>query len=142
MNPHVHLCLVLHNHQPIGNFDGVFEQSYQDSYLPFLDVFEPYDKLQISLHTSGPLMMWLAERHPEYIDRLRILVEADRVEVVGGPQYEPILTMLPPRELVFALARKGIGFEAMDTPAACRTFNILIGEDRDVAAVLLIEDGA
>lgn len=46
---------------------------------------------------------------------------------------------LPPRELVFALARKGIGFETMDTPAACRTFNILIGEDRDVAAVLLID---
>ncbi|MGI9261947.1 MAG: Mth938-like domain-containing protein [Woeseiaceae bacterium] len=46
---------------------------------------------------------------------------------------------LPPRELVFALARKGIGFETMDTPAACRTFNILVGEDRDVAAVLLID---
>ncbi len=48
-------------------------------------------------------------------------------------------TALPPRELVFALARKGIGFETMDTPAACRTFNILIGEDRDVAAVLLMD---
>lgn len=46
---------------------------------------------------------------------------------------------LPPRELVFALAKKGIGFETMDTPAACRTFNILVGEDRDVAAVLLID---
>ena len=100
MTPHVHLCLVLHNHQPIGNFDGVFEQAYQDSYLPFLDVFEPYEQLQISLHTSGPLMIWLAERHPEYIDRLRLLVEADRVEILGGPQYEPILTMLPPRDRV------------------------------------------
>ncbi len=64
MTPNVYLCLVLHNHQPIGNFDGVFEQAYQDSYLPFLDVFEPFDRLAISLHTSGPLMMWLAERHP------------------------------------------------------------------------------
>lgn len=48
-------------------------------------------------------------------------------------------TALPPRELVFALAKKGIGFETMDTPAACRTFNILVSEDRDVAAVLLID---
>ena len=64
MTKHVHLCLVLHNHQPIGNFDGVFEQAYQDSYLPFLEVFEPYEQLQISLHTSGPLMMWLAEKPP------------------------------------------------------------------------------
>ncbi|WP_149495554.1 alpha-amylase/4-alpha-glucanotransferase domain-containing protein [Roseiconus lacunae] len=100
MSAHVHLCLVLHNHQPIGNFDGVFEQAYQDSYLPFLEVFEPYEQLQISLHTSGPLMLWLAERHPEYLDRLRLLVEAGRVEIIGGPQYEPILTMLPSRDRV------------------------------------------
>lgn len=100
MTPHVHLCLVLHNHQPIGNFDGVFEQAYQDSYLPFLEVFEPYESLQISLHTSGPLMMWLAERHPEYLDRVRLLVEAGRIEIVGGPQYEPILTMLPSRDRI------------------------------------------
>ncbi|MEM9364957.1 MAG: alpha-amylase/4-alpha-glucanotransferase domain-containing protein [Planctomycetota bacterium] len=100
MTPHIHLCLVLHNHQPIGNFDGVFEQAYQDSYLPFLEVFEPYDQLQISLHTSGPLMMWLAERHPEYLDRVRLLVDAGRIEIVGGPQYEPILTMLPRRDRI------------------------------------------
>ena len=93
-----HLCLVLHNHQPIGNFDGVFEQAYQDSYLPFLEVYEPYEAIRISLHTSGPLMMWLATHHPEYLDRLRLLVEAGRVEIVGGPQYEPILAMLPSRD--------------------------------------------
>lgn len=100
MTPNVHLCLVLHNHQPIGNFEDVFEQSYQDSYLPFLEVFEPYEALQISLHTSGPLMMWLAERHPDYLDRIRLLVEAGRIEIVGGPQYEPILTMLPGRDRI------------------------------------------
>jgi alpha-amylase len=100
MTSHVHLCLVIHNHQPIGNFDGVFEQAYQDSYLPFLDVFEPYEQLQISLHTSGPLMMWIAERHPEYLDRIRMLVDVGRIEIVGGPQYEPILPMLPPRDRV------------------------------------------
>ncbi len=100
MTPNVYLCLVLHNHQPIGNFDGVFEQAYQDSYLPFLDVFEPFDRLAISLHTSGPLMIWLAQRHPEYIRRLRALVDAGRVEIVGGPQYEPIMTMLPRRDRI------------------------------------------
>ena len=46
----------------------------------------------------------------------------------------------PPRELVFAMARRGIGFETMDTPAACRTFNILLSEGRDVAALLIIEE--
>ena len=107
MTAYAHLCLVLHNHQPIGNFDGVFEQAYQDSYLPFLEVFEPYERLNISLHTSGPLMMWLAENHPEYLDRVRLLVEAGRVEIIGGPQYEPILTMLPRRDRVGQITSYG-----------------------------------
>src|SRR5262245_23370942 len=95
----IRLCLVLHNHQPVGNFDGVFTQAYQDSYRLFLDVFEQYD-LPIALHTSGPLMEWLDERHPEYVDRLARLVAAGRIEVIGGPFYEPILTMIPPRDRV------------------------------------------
>jgi alpha-amylase len=96
----IRLCLVLHNHQPVGNFDGVFEQAYQDSYLPFLDVFESYDEPVISLHTSGPLMEWLDDRHPEYVDRLASLVAAGRIEIIGGPFYEPIMTMIPSRDRV------------------------------------------
>jgi uncharacterized protein len=34
--------------------------------------------------------------------------------------------------------RAGIGFEVMDTGAACRTFNVLVGEHRRVAAILLL----
>lgn len=42
-----------------------------------------------------------------------------------------------PRDLMFAFARRGIGFEVMDTAAAARTFNVLAGEGRRVAAVLI-----
>ena len=45
----------------------------------------------------------------------------------------------PPRELMFAMARRGIGLEVMDTPAACRTFNILIAEGRRPAALLIVD---
>jgi len=45
-----------------------------------------------------------------------------------------------PRELTFALARRGIGLEVMNTPAACRTFNVLVSEDRLPAAILYVED--
>ncbi|MCH2113562.1 MAG: DUF1926 domain-containing protein [Pirellulales bacterium] len=100
MNPLLRLVLVFHNHQPIGNFDGVFEQAYQDSYLPFLDVFEPYDRLQIAIHTSGSLMEWLDKNHPEYVDRLARLVAAGRIEIVGGAYFEPILTMIPSRDRI------------------------------------------
>lgn len=100
MSPNLRLVIVLHNHQPIGNFDGVFEAAYQDSYRAFLDVFEDYTNLPIALHTSGSLMEWLAARHPEYLDRLAALVAAGRLEIVGGAYYEPILTMIPPRDRV------------------------------------------
>ena len=40
-----------------------------------------------------------------------------------------------------ALMHKRIGLETMDTLAACRTYNILAGEGRQVIAALLIETG-
>jgi len=55
--------------------------------------------------------------------------------IIFGCGFKPII---PPQKLIFSLARKGIGFECMDTPAACRTFNILISEDRDAAAILIL----
>lgn len=105
MNDSLQLCLVLHNHQPIGNFDGVIEQAYRDSYLPFLEVFEDYADLRISLHTSGPLMRWLEERHPDYVRRVASLVAAERIEIIGGPFYEPILPMLPGRDRIGQIRR-------------------------------------
>lgn len=43
----------------------------------------------------------------------------------------------PRPRLSRALTRAGIGLEVMDTQAACRTFNILVAEERKVAAALL-----
>lgn len=47
--------------------------------------------------------------------------------------------IFPPRELMFAFARRGIGLEVMNTPAAARTFNVLAGEGRRIAAVLYLD---
>ncbi len=44
----------------------------------------------------------------------------------------------PPTSLLTPLIEKGIGVEVMDTPAACRTYNILMFESRRVAAALLM----
>jgi alpha-amylase len=90
----------LHNHQPVGNFDHVFEHAYRDSYRPFLELLEHYPEIPIALHTSGPLMEWLAEHKPEYLDRLCRMVRRGQVEIVGGGFYEPILPMIPPCDRV------------------------------------------
>ena len=44
----------------------------------------------------------------------------------------------PQPRLTRALTDAGIGIEVMDTPAACRTFNILAAEGRAVVAALLL----
>jgi uncharacterized protein len=44
----------------------------------------------------------------------------------------------PRAELLAPLVKARIGWEVMDTGAACRTYNILMGEGRNVAAALLM----
>jgi alpha-amylase len=96
----VRFVFALHNHQPVGNFGGVFDGAFRDSYWPFLEMLEQYPEIPISLHTSGCLMEWLVERQPEYVDRLRRLVARGQVEIMGGGFYEPILPMIPERDRV------------------------------------------
>lgn len=43
----------------------------------------------------------------------------------------------PPAAFRQALEAAGIGVEAMNSPAACRTYNVLLGEGRRIAAALL-----
>jgi uncharacterized protein len=47
----------------------------------------------------------------------------------------------PRTELLTPLVGAGIGWEIMDTGAACRTYNILMAEGRNVAAALLMIEG-
>jgi alpha-amylase len=96
----VRLIFALHNHQPVGNFDGVFEEAYQTSYRPFIDVLERYPAIRFVLHTSGPLVEWLVDRYPDYIARVRAMVERGQVEILGGGFFEPIMTMIPHRDRV------------------------------------------
>jgi uncharacterized protein len=44
--------------------------------------------------------------------------------------------LLPDVELMAAVAARSIGLEIMSTPAACRTFNVLLQEQRRVVAAL------
>jgi uncharacterized protein len=45
----------------------------------------------------------------------------------------------PKPALLRALIERRIGVESMDTPAACRTFNVLASEGRNVVAALLLD---
>lgn len=49
------------------------------------------------------------------------------------------LFRFPKPEVLRPLIDARIGYEVMDTAAACRTYNVLLGEGRQVAALLLVE---
>ncbi len=53
--------------------------------------------------------------------------------MIVGTGTEPVL---PDPDLMAALAARSIGLEVMGTPAACRTFNVLVQEQRRVVAAL------
>ncbi|HXL38353.1 MAG TPA: hypothetical protein VN954_14265, partial [Ktedonobacteraceae bacterium] len=52
----IHLGLVIHNHQPVGNFPWVFQQVYEESYLPMIEALEHYSKVRLALHYTGSLL--------------------------------------------------------------------------------------
>jgi uncharacterized protein len=71
------------------------------------------------------------------------LTAADTAAIVAlAPELVLVGTgvrqVFPPAEFGAQFLRAGIGFEVMDTGAACRTFNVLVTEQRRVVALLLV----
>jgi 4-alpha-glucanotransferase len=91
----VTFTIVVHDHQPVGNFDGVFQQAFDDAYAPFLALLERRPSMRLAIHHSGPLLQWIALHHPEYLRSLRTLVDRGQVELWGGGFFEPILPAIP-----------------------------------------------
>jgi 4-alpha-glucanotransferase len=85
----------LHLHQPVGNFDHVFEQHVDDVYRPILERLSGRGFLPVVLHLSGPLLEWLEEHNPGYLDFLGRLVSEGQVELLLAGFYEPVLASLP-----------------------------------------------
>ncbi|MGA2187536.1 MAG: MTH938/NDUFAF3 family protein [Steroidobacteraceae bacterium] len=71
----------------------------------------------------------LAAEHAAHILELEpelVLVGTGRTQVFPAPAFGA------------HFLKSGIGFEVMDTGAACRTFNVLVGEQRRVVALLML----
>lgn len=99
------LVLLIHAHQPVGNFGDVIERTYDRSYLPFLECVARHPRIRLGLHYSGSLLEWLAEKHPEYIQRVGTLAKRGQVEIVGGGFYEPILVAIPYEDQIEQIRR-------------------------------------
>jgi 4-alpha-glucanotransferase len=101
----ISLALVIHNHQPVGNFGYVIAQNHDTAYRPLVEALERHPGVRLGLHYTGPLLDWLRAERPELIERLAALVARGQVEIVGGGYYEPVLASLPERDRVGQLRR-------------------------------------
>ena len=87
------------------------------------------------LRGSCLITPWDAGPWGGYDDTAAPLALAGRIDVlfVGtGPAIAHV-----PADFREALEAEGIGVEAMASPTACRTYNVLLGEGRRVAVALL-----
>ena len=67
-------------------------------------------------------------------DMERVLSLSPEIIVLGTGDA----LVFPDKEIMAFVLGRGVGFEVMDTAAACRTYNILIHEGRRAAAALLL----
>jgi alpha-amylase len=88
-------CFGVHNHQPIGNFEGVLRETTERAYRPFFERLRARPEVRTTVHCTGSLLAWLREHERTTFDLLGTVVADGRVELLTGGFYEPILAILP-----------------------------------------------
>ncbi len=83
---------IVHNHQPVGNFDSVFENAFNKAYEPFIKVASKFSNFKFGIHYSGPLLRWLLKNKPNFVGFIKDLVSDGKVEIIGGSFSESILS--------------------------------------------------
>lgn len=66
---------------------------------------------------------------------IRLLEYEPDIILIGTGRNHQLLDT----RLMLSVMQEGVGVEVMSTDAACRTYNVLLGEDRKVLAALIIE---
>lgn len=96
-----YFLIMIHNHQPIGNFKDVFLKAFYNSYIPFLEKILKYKNINIALHTSGVLFEFMEENNiKDYEDIIKELLKENRIELVSGTFYEAILSLIPDEDKI------------------------------------------
>ena len=112
-----------------------------------VNVIRAYSALEIVIgehHLSSSCLVTadtlIAEWPAQTVEELQL----DQLEAIFELRPELVLFGTGPRQKFVpaairgAFGTKGIGTESMDLGAACRTFNILVHEERRVAALLFL----
>jgi hypothetical protein len=93
-------ALYLHNHQPAGNFDNVFEYAYEHAYKPLLNALLKHPRIKFGIHNSGTLLEWILKHHPEFFAMLKQAVTQQQAELLSSGYGEPILSLIPRKDAI------------------------------------------
>jgi len=109
----VSLALVIHNHQPVGNFGWVIEDVYERAYSPLLGALERHPGIRLALHYSGRCCSgWRPIGRRRSRRSAAWWIEA-RSRWSAAASTKPILVTLPDRDRHGQLVRMGDEIEAI-----------------------------
>lgn len=91
----------------------------------------------VVIGSGGERLAWNCSRFEDLSAQHFELLAALKPELVIFGSGDRL--RFPQGALIQSLIDQQIGLETMDTPAACRTYNILAGEGRSVVVALLID---
>ena len=95
----------VHNHQPSDNFEKVFNKAFKLAYKPFIDIVRQFPEIKISVHYSGSLLEWLVCNKPDFIQKLKHLIDQKQLSILTGGYYEPILTSINRKDRIYQLTK-------------------------------------
>ena len=96
----IYLPIVFHFHQPVGQFDFIYEDVCNKSYEPLINIIYQFPNVKFTLHFSGNLLEWLIDNKPQFIEKLKAMAKKGQIEIIGGGYYEPIFALIPYRDKI------------------------------------------
>ena len=107
---------------------------YGDGYIEINKI--PYSHA-VLLSSDGEILEWAVKSFEELspTDFSQMASLKPELIIIGTGKRQ----RFPKPELLKTLIEARIGFEVMDSQAACRTYNILVGEGRRVLLALIVE---
>ena len=107
---------------------------YGDGYIEINKI--PYSHA-VLLSSDGEILEWAVKSFDELspVDFTQMASLRPELIIIGTGKRQ----RFPKPELLKTLIEAKIGFEVMDSQAACRTYNILVGEGRQVLLALIVE---
>ena len=107
---------------------------YGDAYIEINKI--PYSHA-VLLSSDGDILGWAVQSFDDLssADFSKMASLQPELIIIGTGKRQ----RFPRPELLKTLIEAKIGFEVMDSQAACRTYNILVGEGRQVLLALIVE---